>query len=136
MLGLSQPASRQERLEWWRLQIARQQAGHHSITEFCRQLGVTLSAYYYWKNRIQEVPRNAHLPVPVRNPVRCLATPMDTARADFVPVTIISPSGDTQLEIELTNDCVVRLRGAIDPALLQAAITATGQLNGSRRGAH
>jgi hypothetical protein len=40
------------------------------------------------------------------------------------------------LEIELTNTCVVRLRGAIDPPLLQAAIAAAGQLDGSGQGAH
>ena len=40
MLGFSQPASRHERREWWRVQIARQQSGNRSITEFCNRLGV------------------------------------------------------------------------------------------------
>ena len=133
MLEFSQLASRQERLEWWRLQFARQQSSNLTITEFCRQLGVTVSAFYYWQNRLQEVPRNPHLPVPLRNPAPSPA-PAETPRADFVPVSIIDPTADNQLEIELTNDCVVRLKGAIGPALLQAAITAAGQLGGSRPG--
>jgi hypothetical protein len=134
MLEFSQPTNRQERLKWWRLQFARRQSSNLTITEFCGQLGVTVSAFYYWRNRLQEVPRNPHLPVPLRNPACHLPAPADTPRADFVPVSIIDPTADNQLEIELTNDCVVRLRGAIGPALLQAAITATGQLGGSRLG--
>jgi hypothetical protein len=47
-------------------------------------------------------------------------------------VSIVEPAAPTQLEIELTNACVVRLKGAIDPTLLQAAIAAAGQLDGSR----
>jgi hypothetical protein len=63
------------------------------------------------------------------------ASPGETA-ANFVPVSILDPTAGTQLEIELTNACVVRLKGVIDPPLLQAAITAAGQLNGSREGAN
>jgi hypothetical protein len=55
--------------------------------------------------------------------------------ADFVPVSVIDPGAGTELEIELTNACVVRLRGVIDPQLLQAAIRAAGRLDGSRQGA-
>jgi hypothetical protein len=51
-----------------------------------------------------------------------------------VPVSILDPGAGTQLEIELTNACVVRLRGMVDPPLLQAAITAAGQVGGSRQG--
>ena len=41
-----------------------------------------------------------------------------------------------KLEIELTNACVLRLKGVIDPSLLQAAIMAAGRLDGSREGAN
>jgi hypothetical protein len=41
-----------------------------------------------------------------------------------VPVSVLDPGASTVLEIELTNACVVRLRGAVDPPLLQAAIAA------------
>ena len=59
-----------------------------------------------------------------------------TASANFVPVSILEPAASTELEIELTNACVVRLKGVIDPPLLQAAIMAAGQLDGSREGAN
>ena len=58
-----------------------------------------------------------------------------TMAADFVPLSIIEPDPAAELEIELTNSCVLRLRGIIDPTLLRAAITAAGQLDGSREGA-
>jgi hypothetical protein len=56
-----------------------------------------------------------------------------TTAAHFVPLSIIKPDAGAELEIELTNACMVRLKGVIDPLLLQAAITAAGQLDGSRR---
>ena len=57
------------------------------------------------------------------------------AAASFVPVSLVDRRADTHLEIELANACFVRLEGAIDPSLLEAAITAAGQLHGSGRGA-
>ena len=38
------------------------------------------------------------------------------------------------MEIELTNACVLRLKGVIDPFLLQATITAAWKLDASHRG--
>jgi hypothetical protein len=52
----------------------------------------------------------------------------------FVPVSLVDRRVGTHLEIELANACFVRLEGAIDPDLLQAAIAAAGQFNGSGRG--
>jgi hypothetical protein len=54
--------------------------------------------------------------------------------AIFVPVSLVDRRAG-HLEIELANACVVRLEGAIDPSLLQTAIVAAGQLDGSGRGA-
>ena len=42
--------------------------------------------------------------------------------------------GTGQLEIELANACVVRLKGAVDPKLLRIAIHAAGRLGGDGRG--
>jgi hypothetical protein len=55
--------------------------------------------------------------------------------AHFVPVSLVDRRAGTYLEIELANACVVRLEGVIDSSLLQAAITAAGQLDGTSRGA-
>jgi hypothetical protein len=44
-----------------------------------------------------------------------------TTAAHFVPPSIIKSDAGAELEIEWTNACMVRLRGLIDPLLLQAA---------------
>jgi hypothetical protein len=49
----------------------------------------------------------------------------------FVPVSIVDPAVGTELEVELANACVVRLKGPIDVSLLQAAIAAAGELDRS-----
>ena len=51
----------------------------------------------------------------------------------FLPVSILD-AGAAQLEIELANACVVRLKGAVDPELLRVAIHAAGRLGGDGRG--
>jgi hypothetical protein len=63
-------------------------------------------------------------------------TTAGNAAANFVPVSILAPAAGTELEIELTNACVVRLKGAIDPLLLQAAIMAAGRVDVPRQGAN
>ncbi len=100
-----------------------------SVTDFCRQLGVSITTFYYWKKRVHEVSSASPGRVVVESPARRLAT-----AASFVPVSIIDRHAGTHLEIELANACFVRLEGEIDPSLLQAAIVAAGQLNGSSRG--
>ena len=52
----------------------------------------------------------------------------------FLPVSICDAGAAGQLEIELANACVVRLKGAVDPELLRIAIRAAGRLGGDRRG--
>jgi hypothetical protein len=51
-------------------------------------------------------------------------------------VSILDPGAGAQLEIELSNACVLRLKGVIDPSLLETAIAAAGRLNGSPQGAN
>ena len=58
MLGFRQPTTRDERREWWRRQLSRQQSANLSVTEFCRQLGVSVTTFYYWKKRVHEAPAN------------------------------------------------------------------------------
>jgi len=130
MVAFSGPTSRQERREWWRRQLSRRQSANLSVAEFCQQLGVSVTTFYYWKKRIHEVASHAPGKVAAESPSR----PVTTA-ANFIPVSLVDRRAGTHLEIELANSCVVRLEGAIDPSLLQAAITAAGQLDGSGRGA-
>jgi hypothetical protein len=136
MPAFSQPTSREHRREWWRRQLARRESANLSVTEFCRQLGVSITTFYYWKKRVHEAPAILSGQVPVGNSSRRLTTGVGAAASNFVPVSILEPSADTQLEIELANACVLRLKGVIDPPLLQAAIMAAGRLDGSREGAN
>ena len=134
MAGTRLRTNHQSRLDWWRGQFQRHQKANLSVALFCRQLGVSVVTFYYWKRRVHEADSGtdssrATLGQLPRNPI-------NGAVANFVPVSVLDPGASTVLEIELTNACVVRLRGAIDPPLLRAAIAAAGQLDGSGQGAH
>ncbi len=136
MPAFSQPTSREHRREWWRRQLARQESANLSVTEFCRQLGVSVTTFYYWKKRLREAQPVLSRQVPAEGPARRLTTTAGAPPSNFVPVSILEPSAGTQLEIELTNACVLRLKGVIDPSLLQVAIMTAGRLDGSREGAN
>jgi hypothetical protein len=133
MVGFGPPASRQARREWWRRQIQRQKDGSLTVTEFCRRLGVSTVSFYAWKRRFREAS-----PASPRVPERPAARPIPEANGAstpaFLPVSIRDAAAAGQLEIELANACVVRLKGAVDPRLLRIAIHAVGRLGGGQRG--
>ena len=52
MAGLRSHRAHQSRLDWWRMQIQRQPKTNLTIADFCRQLGVNVPTFYYWKRRI------------------------------------------------------------------------------------
>lgn len=131
MTGMRSQADHQSRLDWWRRQIQRQPKTHLTVANFCRQLGVSVPTFYYWKRRVQAGPQTASEPMAVAAPAR---SPVPSA-VPFMPVSIVDPDPGAHLEIELANACVVRLRGVLSPRLLRAAIQAAGSLGGSRQGA-
>ena len=134
MFGFGPPVDRKARRHWWRRQIERQEQSHSTVAEFCRRLGVSPVTFYSWKRRFRDAP--AEPAGIVSNP---LAGPPEVSASDsippFLPVSIVDSSASIELEVELANACVIRLKGPIDRYLLQAAITAAGELNGSRQGA-
>ena len=135
MLGTKPPTERESRLEWWGRQVSRQQSAGISVAEFCRQLGVTVRAFTYWRDRVHLASRinsSRAAEISAQRPSDSAASSAPT----FMPVSIINSVTTTQLEIELANGCAVRLTGSIDPGLVQAAISAAGQLNGPGRGDH
>ena len=132
MVGFGPPASRQARREWWRRQIQRQKGGSLTVAEFCRRLGVSTVTFYAWKRRFREAPP-AFPPVPERPSARPMPEANGSSTPAFLPVSILD-AGAGQLEIELANACVVRLKGAVDPELLRVAIRAAGRLAGSGQG--
>jgi hypothetical protein len=132
MVGFGPPASRQARREWWRRQVQRQKDGSLSVTEFCRRLGVSTVSFYAWKRRLREAPP-ASPHVPERPAARPIPEANGASTPTFLPVSIRDAAAG-QLEIELANACVVRLKGAVDPRLLRVAIHAVGRLGGDQRG--
>lgn len=133
MLGMNLPTERESRLEWWRRQISRQQAAGTPVSEFCRQLGVTVRAFNYWRGRVQVASRLNFSRAAVCSAQRSTA-PAPAAVPDFMPVSILGSGMSTELEIDLANGHAIRLRGSLDPGLVQAAIAAAAQLSGSNRG--
>lgn len=125
------PLEQESRIEWWRRLIFRQQSAPIPLTQFCRQMGINTRRFYYWRKRLREMDATSSSESP--QPARAIAS---NTTAAFLPVSIVSPGAANQLEIELANGCAVRLTGSIDPGLLQAAISAAGQLNGPGRGDH
>src|SRR5438874_10119074 len=111
MTGMRPHTDHPSRLDWWRRQIQRQPTTHLTIADFCRQLGVSVPTFYYWKRRVQAGPRTPSWPVAAPSPSRRRAT----AAAPFGPGSIVNPAAETHLEIELANACVVRLRAARGP---------------------
>ncbi len=137
------PSGQESRIEWWRRLFVRQRSTPVPLTQFCRQIGINPRKFYYWRKRLREMDAaNSGPPITTRGSLQSASTVARDAAADFLPVSIIgrstaidiSRSTTTELEIELANGSVVRLRGAVDGDLLQVAISAAGEING--RGDH
>jgi hypothetical protein len=124
------------RTQWWRRQISRKRSTNLSVAEFCRQLGVHVTTFHYWKRRVEEIPPTIPVRASAERPSPEPTASVGTTVANFVPVSILDTGAGTQLEIELNNVCVVRLRGVVDPILLRAAIAAAGQVGSSDQGAN
>jgi transposase-like protein len=131
------PSEQESRIEWWRRLFFRQQSTSVPLTQFCRQMGINPRKFYYWRKRLREMDAvSPGPPITKSGSLQLASTVARDAAADFLPVSIISRSTTTELEIELANGSVVRLKGAVDGDLLQAAISAAGELNGPGRGDH
>jgi transposase-like protein len=135
MFGFGPPANRQARREWWRRQIQRQKDGSLTVAEFCRRLGVSSVSFYSWRRRFRDAPPASPLSSE-RPSTRPAANANGAPTPAFLPVSIVDSGPDGQLEIELANACVVRLKGAVDPELLRIAIKAAGRLGSGTRGAN
>ena len=72
--------------------------------------------------------------MPERPSARPLLEANNASTPAFLPVSILDAGPAGQLEIELANNCVVRLKGTVDPELLRIAIHAAGRLSDDRPG--
>jgi hypothetical protein len=139
------PSEQESRIEWWRRLIVRQQSTPVPLTRFCRQMGINPRKFYYWRKRLLEMDAaSSGPPIPMSGSLQSASTVARDAAADFLPVSIIGRSAaidigrstTAEMEIELANGCAIRIKGSVDPGLLQVAITATGQLGRNNQGDH
>ena len=100
-------------------------------------MGINPRKFHCWRKRLREMDAaSSGPPITTSGSLQSASTVARDAAADFLPVSIIGRSTTAELGIELANGSVVRLKGAVDGDLLQAAISAAGELNGSGRGYH
>jgi hypothetical protein len=131
------PSEQESRIEWWRRLIVRQQTASVPLSQFCQQVGITTRKFYYWRQRLREMDAaSPGFRITPSGPSQPASTVSRGTATAFLPVSIIGGGTTTELEIELANGCAVRLKGSVDVGLLQAAISAAGQLNGPGRGDH
>ncbi len=135
MVGFGLPSDRRARREWWRRQIERHKQSELSVTQFCSRLGVRPKTFYAWRQRLRATS-SAVSRVSVERKSHSPSNGNGAAVGPFLPVTIRDCGAATggQLEITLSNSCVLRLSGAVDPDLLRIAIDGAGRLGGKRRG--
>ena len=128
MVASDRPTIRHERREWWRRQLSRQQSENVSVTDFCRQLGVSISTFYYWKKRAHLVSSSLPARVVAERP----SPPWPWPRVLFrcrssigVPVPTWKSSWPTPV--------LCGSRGSSTLHCFKPAIAAAGQLHGSGR---
>jgi hypothetical protein len=98
----------------WRQHLQRQAAGGLTTRAYCRQQGLTETAFHYWRRTITERDREAR---------RFAPTPA------FVPVVVAgrSPGVDgTPIDIRLAGGHRVRVRAGCNPDLLAAVLALLG----------
>ena len=107
MFGFRQPATRDERRERRRRQLSRQQSPNLSVTEFCPQLGVSITTFYYWKKRVHEAPANTLGRVLGKRSSRRMTTTAGATAANLIgPVHAARGHGSTVRLRSRTNPCL------------------------------
>jgi transposase-like protein len=135
MVGFGRPSGRQAQREWWRCQIERHEQSSLSVTKFCARIGVRPKTFYAWRQRLRATSLTRSQAPGKRQP-RPSSTGNAAPIAPFLPVAVRDDATAGQLEITLSNSCVLRLTGAVDPDLLRVAIDGAGRLTAKRRGVY
>ena len=68
---------KQSRAEFWRAQVCESEDFNGSATEFCRQRGLSLGPFYFWRKRIRAEGSSRFVPVEILpgEPARQLPDP-------------------------------------------------------------
>ena len=84
----------------WRKRLARWRRSGKTVTEFCRQEGVSKPSFYAWRKRLEE----------------------ETPAVEFVELERVAPTEAARIELELSG-VTVRLRAGFDASDLRSVIT-------------
>src|SRR5271157_4954441 len=88
MAGTGRHTDHQSRLDWWRRQIQRQRMANLTVTDFCRQLGVSVTTFYYWKRRVHGPSPTAPVGGAAEHPSRHLTASASDTAANFGKRTV------------------------------------------------
>ena len=123
----------QQLRETWRKRIARQRQNGQTVAECCRQEGVSMPSYYYWKRKLQArqptQPKRAttrrKAKAPKRSPVKATAR---SASPPFVQLPLPAPPTCPWIEVVLSEGTIVRLPQQ-NLAALHAVLSVLGNNN-------
>ena len=102
--------SRVEREAFWRRQFDDWQRSGQTITAFCRERGLTESAFHLWKRELRLQKRPGHSTTNARRP----------SAPRFVPVSVAAlPMSALTLEV---NGATLRIEPGADEALLRTVL--------------
>ncbi len=114
------PASLDEWLDW-KERLESQRASELSVSVFCLQEGVSLSAFYRWQRQLKNgIPESLIEEAAYRQQVES----EESGEAVFLPVSLKA----SPVEIELPNGGVVRLPLGVGQVALIAVVEVVGTL--------
>ncbi len=100
--------SRAESEAYWRRLIREQQQSGQAIRGFCREQGVTESAFHFWKRELRVNRR------------KCATGTVDPSPPTLMPVSVIGPM-TSPLTLEL-GGATLRIEVGVDAELLRTVL--------------
>lgn len=105
--------SREEKRAWWHGEVERWRASGLSQSAYCRERGLRLAQFSYWKRRFAEAPESC------------------PGEAALVPVSLLEGPGeaaaDAGVVVELAHGVRLHLARGFDATVLAAAVAALRQ---------
>jgi len=115
-----------EKEAFWRKLLRRQRSSGQSVSQFCRQQGVSVAAFYHWKREIgrRDLQTNG---TPKVSRSRSANTkqelsPRDPQASPFVPLRFASAVAASELELVHPRGHVLRIPAVFDEGCLQQVL--------------
>lgn len=110
----------------WRDRLNRCAAGNQTVVEFCEREGVSASAYYYWKRRLEGRRHSGEGnggATPLFLPVRL----RKGANGHGAAGASVEGRLGSAIQIDLPNGAVVRVASNVSVEMIEAVIQATSR---------